>query len=184
MSDRRPVYLINRRAGELLGRPAYRSLAELPGPAELVVIAVPIDALSDAVDGALAAGARAIVAISAGSSDGPEARALEAALTARVRGAGAVMLGPNCLGVLDSAEQLELSSNPLPAGAVGLISQSGNLALELGQMAAAEGLGFSRFASLGNQADLTAADLVAEFAGHEETRLIMLYIEDFRDGRA
>ncbi len=182
--DRRSVYLINRRAGELLGRPAYRSLTELPGPAELVVIAVPIDALSDAVDGALAAGARAIVAISAGRSDGPEARALEAALTARVRGAGAVMLGPNCLGVLDSAEQLELSSNPLPAGTVGLISQSGNLALELGQMAAAEGLGFSRFASLGNQADLTAADLVAELACHEETRLIMLYIEDFRDGRA
>jgi acyl-CoA synthetase (NDP forming) len=182
--DRRPVYLINRRAGELLGRRAYRSLTELPGPAELVVIAVPIAALSGAVDAALAGGARAIVAISAGSSDGPEARALETALAARVRQAGAVMLGPNCLGVLDSAEQLELSSNPLPAGAVGLISQSGNLALELGQLAAAEGLGFSRFASLGNQADLTAADLVADFAGHDETRLIMLYVEDFRDGRA
>ncbi len=181
---RRPVYLVNRRAGELLGRPAYPSLAELPGPAELVVIAVPIAVLPAAVDEALAAGARAIVAISAGASEGPEARALEASLAARVREAGAVLLGPNCLGVLDSAQQLELSSNPLPAGSIGLISQSGNLALELGQLAAAEGLGFSRFASLGNQADLTAADLLADFARHDETRLIMLYVEDFRDGRA
>ena len=55
----------------------------------------------------------------------------DAALAARVRGAGAVLLGPNCLGVLDSGRRLELVPNPLPAGSIGLISQSGNLALEL-----------------------------------------------------
>jgi acyl-CoA synthetase (NDP forming) len=174
--SRRPVYLVNHRAETLFGRPAFHSMAALPDGADLVVIAVPAIALDDTVEGALSVGARAIVVISAGGSS-------DAALAARVRDAGAVMLGPNCLGVLDSGQQLELVPNPLPAGPIGLISQSGNLALELGLLAAPEGLGFSRFASLGNQADLGAAELIHEFAGHDETELIALYVEDFRDGR-
>ncbi len=117
------------------------------------MIAVPAAALEEAVDEALEAGARAIVAITA-------ATGLDAVLAERVRHAGAVLLGPNCLGVLDSGQQLELIPNPLPAGSIGFISQSGNLALELGLLAAPEGLGFSRFASLGNQADLSATDLM------------------------
>ena len=120
------------------------------------------------------------MAITAGAG----ARRARAALAARVREAGAVLLGPNCLGVLDSGQQLELVPNPLPAGSIGLISQSGNLALELGLLAAPEGLGFSRFVSLGNQADLGATELIEDFAAHEATELIALYIEDFRDGRA
>ena len=182
--SRRPAYLVNRRGGEILGRPAYRSLAELPEPVELVVVAVPIAVLEEAVESALAAGARAIVAISAGASDSAATSALDGALAARVRAAGAVLLGPNCLGVLDNGEGLELAAGPLPDGPIGLISQSGNLALELGQLAAAEGLGFSRFVSLGNQADLDATAFLLALAEHPATRLIALYVEDFRDGRA
>ena len=124
---------------ELLGRRAYASLAELPQAPDLVVIAVPVAALEDAVDAALAAGARAIVVISAGSNAGGGAAASMPPSAPRVRAAGAVLLGPNCLGVLDSGEQLELIPNPLPAGSIGLISQSGNLALELGLLAAPGG---------------------------------------------
>jgi acetate---CoA ligase (ADP-forming) len=181
---RRPAHLVNHRADEVLGRRAHRSLHDLPERPDLVVVAVPAAAVATAVDDALAVGARAIVVISAGGGDHGDPTALDAALAARVRAAGAVLLGPNCLGVLDASAQLELVPNPLPAGPIGLISQSGNLALELGLMAAPKGLGFSRFASLGNQADLTATDLVAAFAADEATRLIALYIEDFRDGRA
>jgi acetate---CoA ligase (ADP-forming) len=182
--SRRPAYFVNQRAATVLGRPAHRSLSELPGRPDLVVIAVPAPAVSEAVDAALAAGARGIVVITAGSGDHADAASLDASLAARVRAAGAVLLGPNCLGVLDSGSRLELVPNPLPAGSIGLISQSGNLALELGLLAAREGLGFSRFASLGNQADLSATDLIAAFAAHDATDLIALYIEDFRDGRA
>jgi acyl-CoA synthetase (NDP forming) len=174
---RRPAYLINQRAGSVLGRDAYSSLADLPDGADLVVIAVPAPAVASAVDGALACGARAIVVISAGSSD-PDAD-----LAQRTRAAGAVLVGPNCLGVLDSGAELELVPNPLPAGSIGLISQSGNLALELALLAEPDGLGFSRFVSLGNQLDVGAAELIAELAGHDETRLLALYVEDFRDGR-
>ena len=181
---RRSVFLVNRRGGEVLGRRAYRSLSALPEPAELVVVAVPPAAVEATVEEAIATGARAIVAITAGEADGDAGGARDAALAARAREAGVALLGPNCLGVFDAGADLELVPNPLPAGRIGLISQSGNLALELGILAEEVGLGFSRFASLGNQADIEASDLIGELARHDGTDLIALYIEDFRDGRA
>ncbi|HET9102619.1 MAG TPA: acetate--CoA ligase family protein [Solirubrobacteraceae bacterium] len=177
---RRAVHLVNHRAETVLGRPVLRSLRELSEPVELVVVSVPEPALDATVDDALAAGARAIVAISAGTTG----TGREAELAARVRAGGARLVGPNCLGLFDAEAELELVSNDLPPGSVGLISQSGNLALELGAMAAGAGLGFSRFVSIGNQADVSAAELVTAMAAHPGTRAIALYIEDFRDGRA
>ena len=184
-ASRRPVYLVNRNGGEILGQQAFRSLEDVPKPPELVVVAVPEPAFEETVDTALAVGARAIVGITAGlgelSRDGLER---EQAVVQRVRAAGAVLLGPNCLGVFDAGAELDVGWDALPAGAIGLVSQSGNLALELALLAADCGLGFSRFASMGNQADLDAADLLPTLADHEPTRLIALYVEDFRDGRA
>lgn len=182
---RRSVFLVNRNGGEILGRPSYRSLAELPEAPELVALALPAAAFEQAVDDALACGAKAIVAVTAGLGEmGAEGLARERAVVERVREAGAMLLGPNCLGVFDSDADLELGSNELVDGPVGLISQSGNLALELGLLLADVGLGFSRFASIGNQADLEAAELVDSFAEHGPTRVITVYCEDFRDGRA
>ncbi|WP_432045739.1 acetate--CoA ligase family protein [Streptomyces asiaticus] len=184
MRGRRPVYLVNRRGEPVLGERAYRSMAELPQCADLAVIAVPAAGFESAVEDALAAGARAIIGITAGFAElGTEGEARQSALARRVREAGAVLLGPNCLGVLDSGSELYLSSNPLPPGPVGLISQSGNMALELSRILSERGLGFSRFASLGNQADLTVADLIRAYTVHPETKLIAVYSEDFGDGR-
>lgn len=184
MRGRRAVYLVSRRGEPVLGEPSYRTLADLPEPVDLVVIAVPAAGFEAAVDDALAAGAKAIVGITAGFGElGAEGRAREAALAARVRAAGAVLLGPNCLGVLDSTTGLYLAPNPLPAGTVGLLSQSGNVALELSRFLTDRGLGFSRFASLGNQADLGAADLIRSCAADPGTELIAVYCEDFGDGR-
>ena len=182
--DRRAVYLVNRKGGEVLGREAYRSLAELPEPPELVVITVPASAFEEAVEEAVDAGAKALVVISAGLGEGgPEGRARERAAVERIRAAGALLVGPNCLGIFDARTNLHLSSNSVPSGSIGFISQSGNLALEVGMLAGDAGLGYSRFVSLGNQADLEAAELIDSFAAHDETRLIAVYCEDFRDGR-
>jgi acyl-CoA synthetase (NDP forming) len=182
---RRPVYMVNRNGGTILDRPAYASLHDLPDVPELVVISVPAAAFEQAVDDALAVGARALVGITAGLGElGPEAQARERALVERVRAAGAMLLGPNCLGVYDATSDLGLASNEFPPGSIGLISQSGNLALELGILARAVDLGFSRFASVGNQADVDMAELVTSFAGHGGTELIAIYAEDFNDGRA
>lgn len=182
---RRSVFLVNRRGGGILGRQTHTSLAELPEPPELVVLAVPAPGVEDAVDEALAAGAKALVVIAAGLGEmGEDGQARERAIAERVRAAGAVLVGPNCLGVYDAEAELELSSEELEAGSIGLVSQSGNLAIEIGLLAAEIGLGFSRFVSLGNQADVEARELVEAYAAHEPTRLIVVYLEDFRDGRA
>ncbi len=177
---RRIVGLVNRSGGEILGSASHRTLAELPDAPELVVACVPAAAFEQTVDEALDVGARAIVGISAGVGE-----AEERALGRRVRDADAILLGPNCLGVFDRDAELDLAPwVDFPPGEIGLIAQSGNLSFELGLLAAREGLGFSRFASLGNQADLEAAELVESFARHATTKLIALYVEDFRDGRA
>ena len=176
---RRAVHLVNHRGGEVLGRDTYRSLLELEAPVDLVLVTVPEAALESTVEDALAAGARAIVVISAGT----EGSGRDDALGARVRDAGAVLVGPNCLGIFDAESELELASNDLPPGTIAMISQSGNLALEVSLLAQEAGLGFSRFVSLGNQADLTTAELIDAMAAHELTQAIALYVEDFRDGR-
>ena len=182
---RRAVYLVNRSAADVQGRRSYPSLAELPEAPELVVLAVPAAAFEETLDASLEAGARAIVAIAAGLGEaGEEGRAREVAAVARVRAAGALLLGPNCLGVYDAAAELALGTDDFVPGPIGLASQSGNVALEVSLLAAEAGLGVSRFASLGNQADLDAADVVEALAEHEPTRLIGVYCEDFRDGRA
>ncbi|OLB79736.1 MAG: hypothetical protein AUI14_09360 [Actinobacteria bacterium 13_2_20CM_2_71_6] len=172
----RPVHLVNRSRDTVLGRPASPDLASVGEPVDLAVIAVPAKGFEAAVDDALAAGVRAIVGISAGLDR-------QAAIAARVRAAGACLLGPNCLGVLDHTTGLELTSFDFPPGEVALISQSGNIAIELAGLLADHGLGFARFASLGNQADLDAADLLDACVDHDGTAAIALYCEDFRDGR-
>ncbi|MFG2196475.1 acetate--CoA ligase family protein [Streptomyces sp. NPDC048639] len=182
---RRPVHLVNRRGGTVLGRTAATSLAEIGDPVDLVVISVPGAGFEAAIDDALAVGARAIVGITAGFAEtGATGLARQRAVAERVRAAGAVLVGPNCLGIADNTTELYLASDTFAPGGVALLSQSGNLALELQLRCAPHGLGFSRFVSLGNQADVTLVDLVEDCARHDDTRAIAVYAEDFGDGRA
>ena len=184
-AGRRAVHLVNRRGGEIAGHACVRELAEAGGGVECVVVAVPETALEGAVEQSLAQGARALIVITAGLGErGSAGRARERALAERVRAAGAVMLGPNCIGVYDSAAAFRVSSNPYPAGALGLISQSGNVSIELGMLCEGAGLGLSRFASTGNQADVGRPDLLEHLAAHAGTEVIGVYVEDVADGRA
>jgi acyl-CoA synthetase (NDP forming) len=184
-AHRRSVMLVGRSGGELFGLPVHRSIAELPEAPELVVLSVPAHALEEAVDDSLAVGAKALVAIAAGFGElGPDGAAREQAIVQRVRAAGAVLVGPNCLGIFDSAAELQLAWNDLPGGPIGFISQSGNIALETGLLLADVCLGYSRLVSVGNQADLGVTELVEALGEHDGTRAIGIYCEDFRDGRA
>ena len=178
------ISLVNRRGGEVLGHPCVTSVAALEAPVDLAVIAVPEAGFEEAVDGVLAKGARAIVAITAGLGEAGEAgRTRQAALIRRVHEAGAVLVGPNCLGVVDNHTATYLSSNAFRPGGVALLSQSGNLAIEVDRLFAARGLGISRFVSLGNQADIGLVELVTACAADPATEAIAVYVEDFRDGR-
>ncbi|MGL5864439.1 MAG: CoA-binding protein, partial [Dermatophilaceae bacterium] len=184
LAGRRPAYLVNHRHPEILGRRAFSSIVEIGVPVDLAVVAVPASRLEAAVDDALSAGVRAIVGITANLGEtGRDGRRLEQTIAARVRTAGAVMLGPNCLGVVDHTSGLNATVNTFRPGTVALLSQSGNLAIDIADQLAAYGMGISRFASLGNQADLDAADLVEACAEHEGTAAIVVYSEGVADGR-
>ena len=185
----RTVLLVNRRGGEVLGEPAYPS-AEAAAAArdlrvDLAVLCVPAEGFVTSVSDAVAAGARAIVGITAGLSEaGAEGARLEAEALAIARAAGAVLVGPNCLGVVDTTTGLQLAHAELPTGDVAVLSQSGNLVLDLADLLADRGLGVSRFVSLGNQADLGLVDFLHACVDHERTRAVAVYIEDVVDGRA
>ncbi|MGC7100349.1 acetate--CoA ligase family protein [Amycolatopsis lurida] len=174
--DRRRVYLVNSRGGAVVGRVPYASLADLPEPPELVVFSVPAPAVPQIVDEALELGARGLVGISDGIEDDYE-------LARRVRAGGARLLGPACLGLFDAETQLELAWGQFEPGALGIVSQSGQVGLELAGLAASAGIGVSRFVSVGRQADLTLEEMAGELVEHESTRVVAIYAETFGDGR-
>jgi acyl-CoA synthetase (NDP forming) len=185
----RPVALVNRHGTPVLDRPTHPTLsaaAEALGePPDLVVVCVPAAAFVATVQEAAACGSRAIVAITAGLSElGAEGAAVEAEAVRLTREAGAVLVGPNCLGVADTGAGLQLSHAVLPPGEVAVLSQSGNLVLDLAAAFTERGLGVSRFVSLGNQADLTVVDLMLSLVHHDGTRAVAVYAEDVVDGRA
>lgn len=177
--SRRSVHLVNERGGGLDGVPFLPGLGCLPTVPEQVVVAVPPHQVRPVVVEGLAAGARCFTVITSGGAGPDEERELAALVTAH----GGRLLGPNCMGVVDTTTELRLSWGDFPAGTVGLVSQSGNLALEIGRLLARAGHGFSRFVSLGNQRDIDAADALDALIAHDATRVLAAYVEDFRDGR-
>lgn len=184
MRDHRDVHLVNRRGAPVLGYPSIASLRDIPGgTVDLVVITVPSSEFEQTVEEALSIGARTVIGVTAGFAElGEDGRLMQERIVSRVRDAGALLIGPNCLGISDSTSGLTLASNPLPEGRVTLLSQSGNMALELARYFGQRDMGFSRFVSLGNQADLSAADFVGACVDHEGTDVIAVYCEDFGDG--
>jgi acetate---CoA ligase (ADP-forming) len=184
LAGSRPVHLVNPSRRTVLERQAVPSLGQLGEQVDLAVVTVPAAAFEDAVDDALRAGVHAIVGITSGLGElGGEHLVRQQALVQRVRKAGAVLLGPNCLGVLDHTSGLDACANDFPVGSVGLLSQSGNIAIDVAGRLAGYGMGVSRFASIGNQADVDFADLIDSLAAHDGTKAIALYCEGFRDGR-
>jgi acyl-CoA synthetase (NDP forming) len=184
------VFLVNQTRSEVLGERAFRRLEDLPTAVELVALAVPMPAIDASLDGALASGAKAVLVVSAGFAEAGEAgRAAQDEMVAKIRAAGAVLVGPNCLGVIDNTTDLELAwmgvlgGGSLPTGPVAVVSQSGTVASEFITLGQQRGLGISRFVSVGNQADLTIADFVSALVDHEETRVIAIYCEEFRAAR-
>ncbi|MGN6723179.1 MAG: acetate--CoA ligase family protein [Marmoricola sp.] len=178
-ASRRSVHLVNARGVAIEGAPSVRALSEIEGVPELVVLTTPAATIPAVVEEALALGAKGFLGITAGLEAGVEQQ-----LTARIKAAGARLVGPNCLGLYDAAHDLELAWGTFTPGNLAIISQSGQLGLEMAGLATHAGLGVSRFVSIGNQADVTARDLLEDLIAHEDTRAVVLYLESFADGRA
>lgn len=183
-----PLYPVNPKAETLLGLPAYPRLAEVPGEVELAVIAVPAAAVVAAAREAAAKGARALVVLSAGFSEtGEEGARRERELLAVCREQGMRLVGPNCLGVLNTAPSARLDATFIPAqpppGNVAFVSQSGALGLALAEFAEERRLGVSSFASVGNRADVTGNDFLEYWEEDGRTAVALFYIESFSDPR-
>ena len=183
------VIPINPRAEACDGVTAYARLEDVPGPIDLAVVVVPAARVPAVVDSAIAAKVGGLVVISAGFAEsGADGRAAQDRLLERVRDAGIRMIGPNCLGILntDPAVGLDATFSPVfpPDGTVAMCTQSGALGLAILDCARQLGLGISSFASIGNKADVSSNDLLQYWAGDPRTRLILLYLESFGNPRA
>ncbi len=176
------VYPVNPKAAAVRSLRCYPSLKAIPDTPDLAVIMVPRDAVPAAVDECLDVGVGGIVVITAGFREGGAAGAeVERRVLARVRAAGVRMVGPNCMGLIntDPAVRMDASFTPAPAlaGAVAFASHSGALGVAMLEAAREAGLGFSHFVSLGNSADVDINDLLEVWERHDPTRVIMLYLE-------
>jgi acetyl coenzyme A synthetase (ADP forming)-like protein len=185
---RGPVYPVNPQATDILGRKAFRSIREIPRPVELAVIVVPRAGVSQVIDDCSAVGIKAVIVISAGFAEtGPEGQLLQKRLVDQVRGHGMRLLGPNCLGLLntDPDVRLNASFSPAfpPAGGVAMSSQSGALGVAVLAAARRLQLGLSSFVSVGNKADVSANDLLQYWEEDPRTKVILLYVESFGNPR-
>ena len=182
------VIPVNPHADEIAGATAYPSVRDVPGDIDLVVIAVPAPSVASVVEDCIARRVGGIVLISAGFGEtGQEGRVREQALRDRVREAGIRMIGPNCMGVVntDPAIHLNASFSPVfpPPGHIAFSSQSGALGLAILEQAQQLNLGLSMFASVGNKADVSGNDLLEYWEQDPRTRVILLYLESFGNPR-
>ncbi len=182
------VYPINRNASSIGSLTAYPSLRELPVSPELVVIAVPRDAVLDSIDDCAACGVRSVIVITAGFAEiGPEGRELQRKLLEKVRGYGMRMVGPNCLGLLNTDPAVRLNASFAPQfptrGNVAFCSQSGALGLAIISQTRKRQLGISSFISMGNKADVSGNDLLQYWDEDKQTDVILLYLESFGNPR-
>jgi acetyl coenzyme A synthetase (ADP forming)-like protein len=182
------IYPVNPKATSIASRPAYASVRELPQAPELAVITVPRDAIFGVIDDCAARGVRAVVVITAGFAEiGAEGRQLQQRLVEKIRGHGMRMVGPNCLGLLNTDPAVKLNAsfapNFPPPGRVALCSQSGALGLAIISLARKRELGLSQFVSVGNKADVSGNDLLQYWEEDPKTDVVLLYLESFGNPR-
>ena len=182
------VYPVNQNARVVGSVTAYPRVTDIPGDVDLAIVVVPAEDVAVVVDDCIKKGVHGIVIISAGFSEiGADGRAREAALLEKVRDAGIRMIGPNCMGIIntDPAVSLNGTFSPVypPEGRVAMSTQSGALGLAILDYARRLNLGISTFVSVGNKADVSSNDLIQYWAEDPRTDVILLYLESFGNPR-
>ena len=182
------VYPVNPQADVIGSLKAYPSLRELPEVPDLVVVAVPANAVGKVIDECAGRAVRAAIVISAGFAEiGAEGQKRQQQLLDKIRGYGMRMVGPNCLGLLNTDPEVRLNASFAPdfpaSGSVAFCSQSGALGLAVINLARRCGLGLSSFVSVGNKADISGNDLLQYWEEEDRTKVILLYLESFGNPR-
>lgn len=182
------IYPVNPQAEVIHSLKTYRSVAEIPDPVDLAIIMVPRPAVEPTIAECLDHGIRGFVVITAGFAEtGGDGAEVEARLRDAVRAVGARMVGPNCMGVINTDEQVRLNATfaPVPArrGSIGFVSQSGALGVAVLNVAQDLGIGITQFISIGNKAEVSGNDLLEYWEDDDSTRVICMYLESFGNPR-
>ena len=183
-----PVYAVNPAADEVAGVNAVHDINDIDGPVDLAIVVVPATQVPAVVEHCGRKGVPAVIVISAGFAEvGPEGAALSAAALRAARRFGTRLLGPNCLGVINTDPDVRLHAtfatpNPRP-GPVALLSESGTIGGVVLDHMAAVGIGISSFAAIGNRVDVSANDLLQYWAADPRTEIVLLNLESFGNPR-
>lgn len=183
-----PVYPVNPEARSVRGVRAYATVTDIPDEVDLAVVAVPAAGIDEVMDSCLAKGVKALVVVSSGFADAGEGGSgAERRLVTEARAHGMRVVGPNALGVANTAADVRLNATLAPdipgAGRVGFFCQSGALGIAILAAAKERGLGLSTFVSAGNRADLSGNDLLQYWQTDPATDVVLLYLETFGNPR-
>jgi acetate---CoA ligase (ADP-forming) len=183
-----PVYPVNARADVVQSVVAYRSVCDCPGPVDLAFIVVPASAVLNVARDCSRKDVRALVVISAGFAESGEGGSrLQQELVEICRTTGMRLIGPNCMGIINTDPMVNLNGQFSPfkpiSGKIGFLTQSGALGIAIIDQASQLGLGMSTFVSVGNKADISGNDLMQYWESDNNTNLILLYLESFGNPR-
>jgi len=183
------IYPVNPRYEEVAGHACYPSVGAIPGPVDLAIISVPIEGTLAALKECAEKGVKAAVVFTSGFAEtGAEGRALQAQIAGIAQASGMRILGPNCLGLIYYPNAVMASFSDIMfvegdyRGSLGFITQSGAYGEKTFMLTAPEGVGFSAFISVGNEADLEVSDFIAHLLKDDSTRLFGVYLEGAKDG--
>lgn len=182
------IYPVNPKAETLEGLKCYPSVAKIAESVDMAVIIVTSAAVPEVIKECAAKGVKAVIVISAGFKEvGAEGKKLEQEIIRIADEAGIPILGPNCLGLINTSVGVSMNASFAPstpkAGNIAFISQSGALGTAVLDYAKGKGIGFSKFISLGNKANVNELDILRYLENDDETDVILLYVEDLVDGR-
>jgi len=180
------VYPVNPARAEILSLKCFPSVSAIPDRVDLAVIVIPAKAVAEALKDCAGAGVKGVIIISAGFKEvGGDGVQRQREITEIVKVSGIRMVGPNCLGVMNTKNKMNASfaASLPPEGRVAFFSQSGALGVAIIDWALQNNFGFSKFVSFGNKADLNETDFLEYFANDNDTDVILGYIEDVVDGK-
>jgi acetyltransferase len=181
------IYFVNPKGGSLFSRPVYSSVLDLPDPVDMAIILIPAEGVAKVLKECATRGIHAVIVASGGFREtGDHGAGLEQELVEIARRFGIRMIGPNCIGLLDTHLPLDATFLPPPGpppGDVAFISHSGAICAAVIDWARGQGFGLSRLVSLGNQADVNETDVLAPVAEDHYTRVLTLYLEGVSDGQ-
>lgn len=172
------VYLVSTKGGVVYGRETYKSVSDIEKQVDVGVIGVPARFVPEAVRDCVKKGVKAIIIVTAGFGEtGEEGKRIEKELLEVAHKGGSRIVGPNCIGIYNSAIALNTSIFDLSPGFFTFLAQSGNFAMDVNYSVRQRGLGYSKWASFGNQIDIRFYEYLDYVKGDPDTKAVLLYIE-------